>query len=170
LLAQLAELPHPNSILDVGCGTGELLFQLQARTRASLAGLDLSAKMVEVARRKLGASADLRQGDSETLPWPASRFDLVCCTLSFHHYPNPKQALTEMRRVLKPGGALLLADITMPILARQLTNLILPLLSTGDRHFYSQAEMFNLLTQASFKTPAWHKIDGSTFLVSAHVF
>jgi ubiquinone/menaquinone biosynthesis C-methylase UbiE len=169
LLAQLTKLPGPNSILDVGCGTGELLFQLQARTQATLAGLDISAKMLDVAHQKLGESADLRQGDSETLPWSANRFDLVCCTLSFHHYPNPRQALAEMRRVLKPGGALLLADITMPTPTRQLANLILPLLSTGDRHFYSQAEMFSLLAQAGFKTPVWHKIDGSTFLVSACV-
>ena len=169
LLAQLAELPLPNSILDVGCGTGELLFQLQGHTQAALAGLDLSDRMVDVARRKLKQSADLRQGDSESLPWSSSRFDLVCCTLSFHHYPNPGQALAEMRRVLQPGGALLLADITMPTPARQLTNLILPLLSTGDRHFYSQTEIFGLLTQTGFKAPAWHQIDGSTFLVSARV-
>ena len=169
LLTQLAELPQPTSILDVGCGTGELLFQLQARTQATLAGLDISTKMLDVARQKLGESADLLQGDSESLPWPANRFELLCCTLSFHHYPNPRQALAEMRRVLKPGGALLLADITIPAPARQLTNLILPFLSTGDRHFYSQTEVFSLLTQAGFKVPAWHKIDGSTFLVSVRV-
>jgi ubiquinone/menaquinone biosynthesis C-methylase UbiE len=169
LLAQLAKLPHPNSILDVGCGTGTLLFQLQAQTNATLAGLDISTQMLALARQKLGAAVDLRQGDSENLPWETHCFDLVCCTFSFHHYPQPDRALAEMRRVLKPGGALLLADITMPTPARQLVNLILPLLSTGDRHFYSQAEIFSLLSQTGFKAPAWNPINGSTFLVSARV-
>jgi ubiquinone/menaquinone biosynthesis C-methylase UbiE len=169
LLAQLAKLPHPNSILDVGCGTGTLLFRLQAQTNATLAGLDISTQMLALARQKLGAAVDLRQGDSENLPWQPQTFDLVCCTLSFHHYPAPDRALAEMRRVLKPGGALLLADITMPTPARQLVNLILPFLSTGDRHFYSQAEIFSLLSQTGFKAPAWNPINGSTFLVSARV-
>lgn len=163
ILERLTNFPQPDSILDVGCGTGELLFQLKPHMDTSLAGLDLSSKMLEVARKKLGSNADLRQGDAESLPWQASQFDLVFCTLSFHHYPQPIQALTEIRRVLKPGGTLILADISMPAIV----NLILPLLSTGDRHFYSKAEMFRLLTQAGFIAINWQLVDGSTFLVSA---
>jgi ubiquinone/menaquinone biosynthesis C-methylase UbiE len=169
LLAQLAKLPHPNSILDVGCGTGTLLFRLQAQTNATLAGLDISTQMLALARQKLGAAVDLRQGDSENLPWETHCFDLVCCTFSFHHYPQPDRALAEMRRVLKPGGALLLADITFPGFVRPFVNLILPLLSTGDRHFYSRAEMLRLLEHARFQAFTWQKINASTFLVSACV-
>jgi ubiquinone/menaquinone biosynthesis C-methylase UbiE len=165
ILERLTDFPQPDSILDVGCGTGELLFQLKSRMNTELAGLDLSSNMLEVARKKLGNNADLRQGDAESLPWQASRFDLVLCTLSFHHYPQPVQALTEMWRVLKPGGTLLLADITMPAIV----NLILPLLSTGDRHFYSKAEISSLLSQAGFRAINWQKVDGSTFLVSTSV-
>jgi ubiquinone/menaquinone biosynthesis C-methylase UbiE len=163
ILEQLADFLQPDSILDVGCGTGELLFQLRSRTNTALAGLDLSSNMLEVARKKLDNNADLRQGDAESLPWQARQFGLVLCTLSFHHYPQPAQALAEMRRVLKPGGTLLLADITMPAIV----NLILPLLSTGDRHFYSKAEISSLLSQAGFRAINWQKVDGSTFLVSA---
>jgi ubiquinone/menaquinone biosynthesis C-methylase UbiE len=163
ILERLTDFPQPDSILDVGCGTGELLFQLRSHLNPALAGLDLSSNMLEVARKKLGSSADLRQGDAESLPWQASHFDLVFCTLSFHHYPQPLQALAEMRRVLKPGGTLLLADICMPALV----NLILPLLSTGDRHFYSNAEISSLLSQAGFRAINWQKVDGSTFLVTA---
>jgi ubiquinone/menaquinone biosynthesis C-methylase UbiE len=169
ILEQLTGL-DPNFILDIGCGTGELLFQLQTRFNADLAGLDLSGNMLEIARKKLGNNVELRQGDAEHLPWEASRFDLVSCTLSFHHYPQPRLALAEMRRVLKPGGTLLLADITFPLVARQLTNLILPLLSTGDRHFYSRSELFNLIAPAGFNMPTWSKIDGSTFLVTSRAF
>jgi ubiquinone/menaquinone biosynthesis C-methylase UbiE len=169
ILERMTELPRPDSFLDIGCGTGELLLQFKSCMNTTLSGLDLSANMLEVARQKLGSSADLRQGDSESLPWTASCFDLICCTLSFHHYPRPKRALTEMSRVLKPGGTLLLADITMPTPLRQLTNLILPFLSTGDRHFYSRAKISSLVGQAGFQNPNWQKIDGFTFLITACV-
>ena len=167
ILQKLTRFPQPQSILDVGCGTGELLTQITGRMDASLAGLDLSPNMVAVARKKLGNSVDLQVGDSEALPWEAATFSVVLCTLSFHHYPHPNQALTEMRRVLKPGGMLILADMTMPTPLRQFANLILPLLSTGDHRFYSQAEILGLLTEAGFLIPNWQKVSDSTFFVTA---
>lgn len=169
ILHQMETLSGPNSILDVGCGTGRLLAELQARPKVNLAGLDISANMLAISRQKLGANVDLRQGDSEAIPWEAASFEVVCCTMSFHHYPNPGRALAEMRRILKPGGALLLADITLPAPVRQAVNLLLPLLSTGDRHFYSRAEILGLLEQARFQAPAWQQINASTFLVSARM-
>lgn len=117
IMDQLSGLTNLDSILDIGCGTGELLFQLQSRIDADLVVLDLSSNMLKIARQKLGNNVELRQGDAENLPWEAGSFDLICCTLSFHHYPQPKQTVAEMRRVLKPGGTLLLADITFPRLA-----------------------------------------------------
>lgn len=168
ILEHLASFPRPDSILDIGCGTGALLLELKSRLEVGvMAGLDLSDKMLELARQKLGTSVDLRLGDSEALPWEANCFDLVCCTLAFHHYPQPEQAIAEMRRVLKPGGNLLLADVTLPAPLRQLTNLVLPLLSTGDRHAYSRAEIFSLLNQAGFQGLTWKKVRFDTFLVSA---
>jgi ubiquinone/menaquinone biosynthesis C-methylase UbiE len=165
ILERLKDIPQKDSILDVGCGTGELIYQLQAYLNTASAGLDLSDNMLEVARKKLGSSVDLRQGDAENLPWQNNQFDLVFCTLSFHHYPQPIRALEEIRRVLKHGGSLILADISMP----SLVNLILPLLATGDRHFYSRDEMTNLLNQTGYKAINWQKVDGSTFLILASV-
>src|SRR5208282_4258547 len=92
-----------SSVLDVGCGTGGLLTELK-RPRLKLAGVDISQNMIEEAKKRLGKAADLRVADSEHLPWKANSFDLVVTTDSFHHWPDPLQALSEARRVLKKGG------------------------------------------------------------------
>ena len=84
------------AILDIGCGTGALLKMVREKRKdARLSGVDLSEKMIQVAKAKLGKMADLRVSDSENLPFPNGAFDLVMCTYSFHHYPNPGAVLSE---------------------------------------------------------------------------
>src|SRR5256885_2767407 len=74
-----------DSVLDVGCGTGELLVRLAARyPKARLSGLDPVAEMLAVARRKLSDSVELRVGWGNELPWPDGTFDLVVSCNMFH--------------------------------------------------------------------------------------
>ena len=114
LLEQLAQIPH-GSVLDVGCGTGELLREVGLRfPETARTGLDLSANMLAVAREKLGGAVELVQGDAERLPFADGRFEVLLCNDSFHHYPNPGAAAAEFARVLQPGGVLLLGDCTAP--------------------------------------------------------
>lgn len=78
-----------------------------------LVGIDLSPKMLAVARRRaaeLGREVDLREGDAEQLPFPDTSFDTVVCTLAVCAVPDRDRALAEMHRVLRPGGRLLLLD------------------------------------------------------------
>jgi ubiquinone/menaquinone biosynthesis C-methylase UbiE len=99
------------ALLDVGCGTGLLLGRVrELRPAARLAGIDLSEAMLAVARRRLGDGADLRLADAEHLPQPDEAVDVVVCVDSFHHYPHPAAALSEMRRVTRPGGSLVLGE------------------------------------------------------------
>ena len=108
LLSQLAQLPR-RRVLDVGCGTGELLRMVGERfPETTRTGLDLSAEMLSVARHKLGEGVELVQGDAERLPFADRAFDVVLCCDSFHHYPNPRAVLAQFARVLQPrpgGGA-----------------------------------------------------------------
>jgi ubiquinone/menaquinone biosynthesis C-methylase UbiE len=78
------------SVLDIGCGTGNLLAEVAKRENVSVAGIDLSEKMLNIAKQRLGENTDLKNGDSEHLPWSDGSFDMVICTDSFHHYPNPR--------------------------------------------------------------------------------
>ena len=122
LLEQLAQIPH-GSVLDVGCGTGELLREVGLRfPETAQTGLDLSANMLAVAREKLGGAVELVQGDAERLPFANRRFEVLLCNDSFHHYPNPGAAAAEFARVLQPGGVLLLGDCTAPAGLRGVAN------------------------------------------------
>lgn len=102
-------------ILDVGCGSGPLFAALRDRG-AVVSGFDSSAKMVELARRRLGDSADLRVADlSRPLPFPGGAFDDVIVSLVLHYLEDWAAPLAELRRVLRPGGRLILA-VNHPLL------------------------------------------------------
>ncbi len=145
----LVGLPPFSAVLDVGCGTGTLLTRLR-RPGAGLAGADLSPKMIEEAKRKLGDVADLRVADAENLPWESNTFDLVVNALSFHHYPHPVKALSEMRRVLRGGGSLVLGDGWLPFPLLQLANLLLTTGKEGDVRIYSKGEVERMAREVGF--------------------
>lgn len=78
-----------------------------------LTGLDLSPEMLEIARERstdLDKAIDLREGDAHNLPFDTESFDTVVCTYSLCNIPDPQKAVAEMKRVLKPGGKLILVD------------------------------------------------------------
>ena len=96
-------------ILDAGCGSGPLFVALRDRG-AVVTGFDKSAGMLELARRRLGAGADLRVADlGGPLPFPDGRFDDVVASLVLHYLEDWAAPLAELRRVLKPGGRLLVS-------------------------------------------------------------
>jgi ubiquinone/menaquinone biosynthesis C-methylase UbiE len=137
------------SVLDVGCGTGSLLASLK-RPRLKLAGADLSPEMIKEARKRLGKTADLKVANSERLPWKAGSFDLVVTTDSIHHWPNPKRAFSEIKRVLKKGGHVVIADVYAPAPLRQFGNLVARFGKEGDIRVYSEAEFTKMLGEVGF--------------------
>ncbi|GAB3465385.1 class I SAM-dependent methyltransferase [Streptomonospora sediminis] len=101
--------------LEVAVGTGRNL-RLYGDD-VELTGIDLSPRMLEIARRHargLDHVAELREADAEHLPFPDGRFDTVVATLSLCSVPDVGAAVAEMRRVLRPGGRLLLLDHVRP--------------------------------------------------------
>jgi ubiquinone/menaquinone biosynthesis C-methylase UbiE len=98
-------------VLEVAIGTGRNLPHYPQGIR--LTGVDFSPAMLQLARRqadRLGRQVDLRLGDAQALELPDASFDTVVCTCSLCTIPDERQALAEMRRVLRPGGRLLLLD------------------------------------------------------------
>ena len=96
-------------ILDAGCGSGPLFEALRDRG-AIVTGFDQSAGMLELARRRLGSGADLRVADlGSPLPFPDGGFDDVVACLVLHYLEDWTGPLAELRRVLKPGGRLIVA-------------------------------------------------------------
>jgi ubiquinone/menaquinone biosynthesis C-methylase UbiE len=98
-------------VLEVAVGTGRNFPFYPQGVR--LTGIDLSPAMLEIAGKKtdeLGLDAHLREGNAQELAFPDASFDTVVCTLSLCNIPGDRRAIAEMKRVLRPGGRLLLLD------------------------------------------------------------
>ena len=100
-------------VLEVGAGTGFFLLNLwQTGFVEEAHATDISERMLEVCRANaglLGCTVETRVGDAEQLPYEDDTFDLVAGHAFLHHVPDPQAALTEIRRVLRPGGELFIA-------------------------------------------------------------
>jgi len=105
---------RPIKVLDVGCGTGVFGARIrEALPNARVWGVDLVKEMLQGGAARWAAhDGDLTpvRGDSEALPFASGTFDVVTCANSFHHYPHQDRAVAEMRRVLEPGGTLMIID------------------------------------------------------------
>jgi ubiquinone/menaquinone biosynthesis C-methylase UbiE len=110
-----------DSVLDVGCGTGDVTLpaKLRAGVDGHVYGIDPAPEMIAVARSKAarkGLEIDFRLGVIESLPFPDSSIDVVTSSLMIHHLPDDLKVrgLAEVYRVLKPGGRLLIFDFMRP--------------------------------------------------------
>ena len=156
---------HFNKVLDLGCGTGIILKEISSKNSSvELFGLDLSENMIAQATRRLGTAAKLTVGDAENLPYLDNTFNLVCCVESFHHYPNPKKALSEINRVLKKGGLFLLCDTWTGSPLRQIMNFFIRFSNDGDVHIYSENEIKRLLVATGFSMVSWQLITNHAYL------
>lgn len=151
-------LAAASRVLDVGCGTGELLRRVRANVPdAVLAGLDPVPEMLDVAREKLSGRDDLRVGYADRLPWNAGTFDVVVSCNMFHYISEPLTALREMARVLRPTGALVLTDWCDDYIACRICNLYLRLTNRAFYKTYRQAECLELLKVAGYEVQSFER-------------
>lgn len=115
-LLELTRIRRGHRVLDIGCGTGTLVAMIQRlHPEVEVVGLDPDPKALARARRKVAGGAGvvrLDRGFSDELPYPEEAFDRVLSSFMLHHLEGEEKArtLAEVRRVLKPGGSLLLVD------------------------------------------------------------
>jgi ubiquinone/menaquinone biosynthesis C-methylase UbiE len=119
-LMEAAGVQRGDRALDVGCGPGYFVRMLaEAVSPMGFAvGIDAAPEMVEYASRKASrlSNCSFQAGTADALPFPDASFDVVVSSLMMHHLPDEVRlpAVCEMKRVLRPGGTLLLADFTIP--------------------------------------------------------
>jgi len=144
-------------ILDVGCGTGSAVLYFASMADVDRAcGIDISGKMLEIARQRLADSlkgkVEFVQSSSQSIPYGDNTFDHILCTNSFHHYADPLAALGEMKRVLKPGGELVIFENAPDLsLYTWAWDRLLRVFERGHVRYLPSKELGELIKEADFK-------------------
>src|SRR5580658_11267567 len=111
-------LKHPEArVLDLACGTGDLLIALEREAGRSLIGSDFCHPMLTGAQTKLQRGrfhSALLESDALALPFPDSSLDLITIAFGYRNLANYRAGLIEMRRVLRPGGSMAILEFTQP--------------------------------------------------------
>lgn len=157
-------------LLDVACGTGAFLEAVaDAHPDTALAGIDLSPEMLAVARKRLPTRTALQVASADALPFPEGRFDVVVTTNAFHFFRAPDAALGEMRRVLRPGGGLVVTDWCDDYLTCRICDRLLRLFDAAHHRIYGSRECLALLEREGFEAAAVerYKIDWLWGLMTA---
>jgi ubiquinone/menaquinone biosynthesis C-methylase UbiE len=108
------QVPPPAQILEVAPGPGYFAIELAKLGDYEITGMDISKTFIEIATAnaaKAGVRVDFRRGNASSMPFADESFDFLVCSAAFKNFTEPKCALEEMHRVLRPGGRALIVDL-----------------------------------------------------------
>lgn len=116
-LIQISSANMNDTVLDIACGSGIVSCEFAKHTK-HVTGIDMTQEMINEAK-KLQAKANLqnidwRIGDVTNLPYADNHFSIVVSRFGFHHFLNPQKVLSEMKRVCKPNGIVMVVDVSLP--------------------------------------------------------
>jgi ubiquinone/menaquinone biosynthesis C-methylase UbiE len=169
-LEKVAGLPAER-VLDVACGTGQLLAMLAQRSEQSeLVGVDRVPAMLEVAKRRLGRRATVLECEARQLPFDDAYFQLVTSTNALHYFSETDVALREIRRVISSDGNLIITDWCRNFLWMKVLNRVLLWTRHSHVNTLSSSELTRCLTDAGFGivSESRRKIDWFWGLMTIH--
>ena len=136
------EIPEGGRILDLACGTGDFTVEIARRWPDSrITGVDLTPEMIDIARKKLSDAGGVTflAGDAQNLSMLETQgYSLIVCAFGFRNFPDKAKALSECRKLLAPGGRLIVLELFRPV-SRTLGLLVDTWLSVVSRLFASGA-------------------------------
>lgn len=163
----LAELEREDftDMLDAGCGTGAVIALLAEKyPDKHYTGIDLSPEMIAVAAAKGTQNAEFVCGDCENLPFEPDSFDVITCSMSFHHYPHPEDFFRSCERVLRPGGRLIIRDMTAaPCLLKVINAVEIPLahiVGKGDVACYGKKDFERFCRESGLRLELFEQRKG----------
>jgi SAM-dependent methyltransferase len=158
-LVQTAALRGDEHLLDLGCGAGHTALGLAphaARVTAVDVTPDMLATASRLAEQRGVTNVEFRLADASALPFESAQFDLVASRVAAHHFADPRAALAEVRRVLRPGGRFVLVDAISPEDAPQDTflNCIELLRDASHVRDWRISEWLHMLSSGGFSGAA----------------
>jgi SAM-dependent methyltransferase len=157
LLVETSGAGPDDAVLDVACGPG-LVVCAFARTVRHATGIDVTPAMLDRARAHAAeegvANVTWRAGDVTALPFADGEFSLVVSRFAFHHFPDPGAVLREMARVCRPGGKVVVADVTPDPAKAERFNLMEKLRDPSHTRALPPAELAALFVEAGLPAPA----------------
>lgn len=117
---KLVAAKNPANILDIATGTGDLAILMTKTNAKNIIGLDISAGMLEVGKKKIAEKKldhiiDMVIGDSENMPFPDNHFDAITVSFGIRNFENLEKGLAEILRVLKPNGIFVILETSNPV-------------------------------------------------------
>lgn len=118
-ILKMVQLQNPTNILDIATGTGDLAILFAATSAKEIIGLDISQGMLEVGKKKildkkLESKIQMVLGDGEQIPYADNYFDVITIAYGVRNFENLDKGLSEVLRVLKPNGLLLILETSVP--------------------------------------------------------
>jgi len=166
---QLVEkIPANGSVLEIAPGPGYFCIELAKLGNYQITGLDISKSFVEIASEnatEAGLKIDFREGNASAMPFKENTFDFTFCQAAFKNFSEPVKAITEMYRVLRPGGISVIADLRRDASAEEIDREVKGMGLGPINHFmvrwtfdkmllksaYSVSDMELMVAQTPFK-------------------
>lgn len=164
-LVELADVSPGDRVLDLAAGTGLLSIML-SRAAASVVACDVTPEMLEIAAANIDQAGrdniTLVEADATHLPFDDDSFQVAACRLAFHHFPEPERTLSELRRVLVPGGRFVLEDVFGPEDSElaDLRHRFELLLDRSHVRSYSPSDLRRLFESAGFEVESLEQQEG----------
>jgi ubiquinone/menaquinone biosynthesis C-methylase UbiE len=149
-----------DELLDIACGPGALTLELAPHV-ARATGLDITPAMLDQARAAQARSGignvEWVEGDGARLPYPDGAFSLVTCSAAFHHFEHPMEILGEMVRVCRPGGRIVVSDVTPDADKTEAYDRTERMRDPSHRHAHSLGELERLGGGLGLPAPVAHR-------------
>lgn len=165
MLVEMSGVSGADTVLDVGCGPGLVACEFASHAR-HVTGIDITPQMIEQAtgrqKDKRLTNLSWMVGDVQTLPFPDSHFTIVMTRYTFHHFLNPKDMLSEMIRVCRSGGRIVIADVVQSPEKSAAFDRLEKLRDPSHVHALTFSEMDSVVTASGLlnvKT-AQYKVEG----------